>query len=103
MLSKATQLVPIAPLKRDLSVLRAEEATSSQSRWIFPLQDGPLAIFNDVADAASHVRPGKLRVEHPDAAGRTKLPVVFPQGRGPCPHETGWLVALFGAGYEYRE
>jgi len=62
--SEEGQLISIAPLKCDASVNDVEEAASTQSLRVPPLQDGPLAILEEVFGNANHLGRVKALLEH---------------------------------------
>src|SRR5437667_3893317 len=58
------EAVPISSLKGNLLVLDAEEAAPVQPERVFPLEDRPLAVLEDVLHDADHLRFGKIAGEH---------------------------------------
>ena len=56
MLAEEAELVEIAALEHDAAVAYPEEAAAPQSKRITPLQDGPLAVLEDLFHLAHHRR-----------------------------------------------
>src|SRR5512133_3444105 len=69
-LPEEAQLVPVAALEGDPSSHDAEEPAPAQAQGIAPLEDGPLAVLEEVLHEAHHLCGGELPREH----GADRLP-----------------------------
>jgi len=64
MLFQERELVPISSLEYDFIVLHMKKTASAKSERIFPLQYGPLSVFEDIFHDADHFGRRKLVGEH---------------------------------------